>query len=376
MRQLWITNDHPPRAGGIEQFVGNLLSFQDPAAVRVIASVWPGDTAHDAGLPYPVERGRRPLLPGPRLLARARRAIEAHDPDVVVFGAAWPLAELAPRLGRPSIALTHGHEAGMARVGLGPLVGRVARRVDALGVISAFTRRALARWIDPATAVHHLPPGVDVERFTPVADGSAVRAAYGIPHDAPVVVCVGRLVARKGQDVLVEAWPRIRAAVPDARLLLAGAGPLERPLRERIGRLGLNGVVALTGELRPTELPAYHAAADLFAMPCRTRLRGLDVEGLGIVYLEAQACARPVLAGDSGGAPEALLPGQSGEVVDGRSPAAVAAAIVRLLGDPEALRQMGAAGRAFVEDTYAWPVIARRFAGIVEELPARRRAAD
>lgn len=367
-RTLWVTNDLPPRAGGIEQFVHHLLERLPGAETRVVASHWPGDVAHDATLPYRVERFRRPLLPTPALLARVRAAVEEHQPEVVVFGAAWPLGELADRVGRPTLAFTHGHEAGIVRVGGGPLIRRVARKVDVLGVISGFTRRALGPWIEPYTAVHELPPGVDVARFHPGVDGSAVRARHGVPDGAPLVVCVGRLVARKGQDVLVEAWPAVLRAHPDARLLLVGEGPLAARLSRRVHALGLRERVTFAGGIDWRELPAHHVAADLFAMPCRTRLGGLDVEGLGIVYLEAQACGVPVLTGDSGGAPEALVPGRSGEIVDGRDVGAVAAAISELLADPAALRAMGAEGRAFVERAYAWDAIGARFREVIRNL--------
>ncbi|HWH31035.1 MAG TPA: glycosyltransferase family 4 protein [Egibacteraceae bacterium] len=371
-RTLWITNDFPPRAGGIEQFVHHLLERLPPDSVRVIASGWEGDAAHDATLPYPVTRLRRPLLPTPGVLAEARRAIRDHQPDVVVFGAAWPLGELAGRLGVPSLGFTHGHEAGLARVGFGPLIRRVARRVDALGVISGFTRRELQRWIGPYTAVHDLPPGVDVRRFHPEVDRAAARRAFQVPDEAPLVVCVGRLVPRKGQDVLVEAWPRVLRRHPDARLLLVGDGPLLGRLTLRVGQLGLEHRVRLAGGVDWHKLPLCHAAADLFAMPCRSRWGGLDVEGLGIVYLEAQACGVPVLAGRSGGAPEALVPGETGEVVDGTSPEAVAGAIARLLDDRAALRRMGAAGRAFVERRYAWDAIGARLRELLQEIGDKR----
>jgi phosphatidylinositol alpha-1,6-mannosyltransferase len=173
-----------------------------------------------------------------------------------------------------------------------------------------------------------------------------------------VVVCVSRLVARKGQDVLVSGWPRVLARHPDARLLLVGGGPAEKSLRRAVARLGLERSVVLTGPVAADELPAYYAAGDVFAMPCRTRRAGLDVEGLGMVFLEAAACGRPVVAGTSGGAPEAVQEGVTGHVVDPRSPDAVAGAIAGLLDDPAKARVMGMAGRAWVEQRWSWTTIA------------------
>lgn len=373
-RTLWVTNDFPPRAGGIQAFVGELAGRLDPSGVRVLTVRAPGGAAHDAELAYPVERvARAPLLPGPGLVGRVRRAVTAHRADVVVFGASWPLGEIAGNLDVPTFALTHGHEAGMVRVGLGPLVRRVARRLDGVGVISRYTRAALAPWMDAHTTLHDLSPGVDTERFHPGVDGAGVRDRYGIGADQPLVVCVSRLVPRKGADVLVEAWPRVRARVPGAHLLVAGEGPMAPRLRRQIARLDVGDAVTLGGLIGPGTLPAVHAAADVFAMPCRTRLAGLDVEGLGIVYLEAQASGTPVIAGRSGGAPESVLDGESGLVVDGTSSASVGDAVDGLLTSPDRRRTMGRAGRAFVERRYAWPVIAERFRAILVDLAASTR---
>jgi len=374
-RTLWVTNDFPPRSGGIEQFLVNLVGRLDPASTRVLTARWPGDTAYDHARPWRTDRtGRRPLLPVPALARRIRRAAAEHAAEVVVFGVAWPLAELAPALAPPTLALTMGHEAGMAKVGLGRLVGRVADRVDALGVLSAYTRAELAPWTAGRVAVHDVFPGVDVELFSPRVDGGAVRRRHGIPPDAPLVVCVSRLVRRKGQDVLVAAWPRVRAAVPGARLLLAGAGPLAGALQRQIGRANLSGGVVLAGEVAWADLPAYHAAGDVFAMPCRTRFGGLDVEGLGIVYLEAQACGVPVVAGESGGAPEAVRDGETGMVVDGADERTVADALAGLLCDPALRAAMGRAGRAFVERTYAWPVVTGGLEQLLADLASQGRS--
>lgn len=375
-RTLWIMNDFPPRPGGIEQFLVNLVRRLDPAETRVLTARWPGADTYDRAQPWRTDRiGRRPLLPTPSLGRLVRAAAAEHRADLVVFGVAWPLAELAPRIPVPTLALTMGHEAGMARVGLGPLVARLADRVDALGVLSQFTRAQLARWTDGRAPVHDVFPGVDVDQFHPRVDGAHIRARHGIPAAAPLVVCVSRLVRRKGQDVLVDAWRAVRARVPGARLLLVGTGPLGPRLRRRIDALGLGGAITLTGAVAWEDLPAYYAAGDLFAMPCRTRLGGLDVEGLGIVYLEAQACGVPVVAGRSGGAPETLVDGQSGVLVDGASVPAVAAAIADLLRDPDRRRAMGSAGRTFVARTFAWPVVTRGLHRLLHDLASAGRTA-
>ncbi|MGH8929232.1 MAG: glycosyltransferase family 4 protein [Egibacteraceae bacterium] len=367
-RTLWVTTDFPPRPGGIEQYLANLLANQRSQDVRVLTANWPGAEAHDRGLPYRVERiGQRPLLPTPRLARTVRHAAEEHGAEVVLLGPAWPLGEMAGEVRRPTVALSYGHEAGMTRVGLGALVRRLGK-ASAVTVLSDFTRRALASHLAARTRLELVPPGVDVEAFHPGVDGSPVRARHGVAADQPLVACISRLVPRKGQDVLVEMWPEVKAAVPGAHLLIVGTGPLHERLRKRVGALGLRRDVTLTGAVGWDELPEYHAAADVFAMPCRTRLGGLDVEGLGIVYLEAAGCGVPVVAGDSGGAPEALIDGETGYVVDGREPTAIKRAIVELLRDGGKRVAMGKAGRDFVEQRWDWRVVVHMLDNLLTEL--------
>jgi phosphatidylinositol alpha-1,6-mannosyltransferase len=253
----------------------------------------------------------------------------------------------------------------VALPGARQLLQRIAGDLDVLTYISEYTRGRLAPALGGRTRLAQLSPGVDVDRFTPGADGASVRRRHGL-GEAPVVVCVSRLVARKGQDVLVAGWPRVLARHPDARLLLVGGGPAEASLRRAVTRLGLERSVVLTGPVPADELPAFYAAGDVFAMPCRTRRAGLDVEGLGMVFLEAAACGRPVVAGTSGGAPEAVTEGVTGHVVDPRSADAVATAIAGLLADPARGRAMGAAGRAWVEQRWSWTTIAATFADLLD----------
>ena len=198
---------------------------------------------------------------------------------------------------------------------------------------------------------------MDVSTFRPALDAAAVRQRYGLA-DRPVIVCVSRLVARKGQDTLVAALPRVRAAVPDAMLLLVGDGGYRDRLEQQARERGLADAVRFAGGVPHAELPAHFAAGDVFAMPCRTRRGGLDVEGLGIVFLEASATGLPVVVGDSGGAPDAVRDGETGYLVDGRDVTAVADRLVELLQDPAARARMGAAGRDWVERCWDWDLLA------------------
>jgi phosphatidyl-myo-inositol dimannoside synthase len=369
-RSLWVTNDYPPRAGGIEQMLANLVGQLPPDGVRVLASPWPGDAAHDRDLAHRVDRvHRRPLLPTPGLARTVRRAAAAHGADVVVFGSAWPLAELAESLGLPTLALTHGREAGMVRYGLTPLIRRLGRGCTAMTLLSDYTAARLEPVLAPLTRLHRLPGGVDTARFTP--EGPDARDRLGAGADVPVVVCTSRLVRRKGQDVLLRGWPRVRRRVPGARLVLVGGGPIERSLRAEADRAGLGpDAVTFAGEVPWEDLATWYRTADVVAMPCRTRLAGTDVEGLGLVFLEAQACGRPVVVGDSGGAPETVLDGRTGVVVDGRDVDAVADAVADLLADPDRRARMGAEGRRHVEQAWDWSVIGRRLRAALADAAA------
>ncbi|MGY1779354.1 glycosyltransferase family 4 protein [Geodermatophilus sp. SYSU D01036] len=371
-RTLVVTNDFPPRQGGIQTFVAALLERRPPDSLVVLASRSPGWEAYDARLPYPVVRQRTAMLLPTPATARAATALAAeHGCDTAFFGAAAPLGLLAPALRdagvRHLVGATHGHETGwVALPGARQLMRRIAGGLDVLTYISEYTRSRLEPALGGRTRLAQLSPGVDVDRFTPAVDGTAVRRRHGL-GEAPVVVCVSRLVPRKGQDVLVAAWPQVLDRHPGARLLLVGGGPDEKRLRRAVATRRLGDSVVLTGPVPPDRLPEHYAAGDVFAMPCRTRRGGLDVEGLGMVYLEAAAVGLPVVAGTSGGAPEAVRDGETGTVVrDPRSPDAVAAAVTALLDDPARARAMGAAGRAWVERRWSWTTIAADLAALLE----------
>ncbi|WP_169945552.1 glycosyltransferase family 4 protein [Microbispora sp. H11081] len=366
-RTLIVTNDFPPRPGGIQAFVHGLASRRPPGSVVVYAPRWKGCEDFDARQPYEVVRHASSLMLPTRSVAR-RAAALVEDGATVVFGAAAPLGLLAPALraagaGRV-LMLTHGHEASWASLpGARALLGRIGAGADVVTYLGEYTRRRIARAV-PASRLVRLAPGVDTAVFRPGAGGDRVRASLGL-GDRPVVVCVSRLVPRKGQDVLVRAWPLVLRRVPGAVLLLVGGGPARRSLERAAAREGLRGSVVVTGSVPWAGLPAYYDAGDVFAMPCRSRFGGLDVEGLGIVYLEASATGLPVVAGCSGGAPDAVRQGETGLVVDGTSHTAVARALCDLLTDPARARAMGERGRAWIEEEWRWDLVAARFAALL-----------
>ena len=371
-RTLVVTNDFPPRAGGIESFVLAMVRRMPPDAVVVHTCRQDGQEAYDAALPFPVVRDRsRLLVPTPAVVRRVVATARAHGCDRVWFGAAAPLGLMAPALRRAgvrrTVATTHGHEVWWASLpGTRTALRAIAERNDVLTYLVEATRRRIAAPLPAPLRARMQPlvPGVDEGVFTPAADGAAVRERHGL-GGRPVVVCVSRLVARKGQDVLVEALPAVRERVPGAALLLVGSGPGRASLQRRVDRLGLAGHVVLAGRAPEEELPAHYAAGDVFAMPARDRWGGLETEGLGICYLEAAAVGLPVVAGRSGGAPDAVRDGETGRVVDGRDVAALADVLVELLTDRAAARAMGERGRAWVVERWSWRQQAERLQALL-----------
>ena len=371
-RILLVTNDFPPRRGGIQSYLENLVTElvrTGAHSLTVYAPTWKGDQEYDRRARQTgFEVVRHPttlMLPQPAVARRMRALITAHDVDTVWFGAAAPLALLAPRAREAGasrvIASTHGHEVGWSML---PLARNALRRIgdetDVVTFISQYTRGRFAGAFGPDAALERLAPGVDTDRFEPDSVARAqMRARYRLGN-RPVVVCVSRLVPRKGQDMLIRALPALRQRIEGTALVIVGGGPYRDELQRLARRFGVAEHVVFTDAVPSDELPAHHAMADVFAMPCRTRGRGLDVEGLGIVYLEASAMGIPVVAGNSGGAPESVRDGETGLVVDGWDVGAITAAVGDLLADPARAAAMGAAGRRWVIDDWQWRAKAER----------------
>lgn len=370
-KTLLVTNDFPPRVGGIQRTLAALVGELPPERVAVLCPAWDGAEAFDANAPYRVFRQpERFLWPTPGVGRRVEAAVRAVGAEVVLFGATSPLGLLGPRLSRrgtPYLAAAHGFEYWLSVApGSHSLVRRATARAARVPVMcSEFIARVVRTAVPDDVPVSVLYPGADVDAFHPDLPFEDIREAHGLAG-RPLVVCVSRLVPRKGQDALIRAMGSVRGRVPDAALLIVGGGPYRKAL-EMLAAESPPGAVAFAGEVSERDLPRYYRAGDVFAMPCRTRRAGLEVEGWGNVFIEAAACGRPVIAGDSGGAREALVDGVTGLLVDGSNVGAVADAVVSLLEDPERARGMGAAGRARVERHYAWPRATEQLAGWLRE---------
>ncbi|WP_338891599.1 glycosyltransferase family 4 protein [Rhodococcus sovatensis] len=372
-RTLLVTNDFPPRPGGIQSYLHSFATRFPADELVVYAPRWRGDSHRKFDARQPFEVVRHPttlMLPTPLVARRAASLVKSFACESVWFGAAAPLAVMAPVVRRAGadvvIASTHGHEVGWSMVpgGRGTLRA-IGNSVDAVTYVSKYTRGRFASAFGPRAALEHVPPGVDTDRFKPDASARAeLRARYGL-GDRPTVLCLSRLVPRKGQDYLIRSIRGIRARVDGAVLVIVGGGPYEGALRALVRKEGADDHVIFTGTVPSAELAAHHTIADVFAMPSRTRGAGLDVEGLGIVYLEASACGIPVVAGLSGGAPETVQQNKTGLVVDGRSVEQITDAIVRILSDRALAASMGNAGRSWVENSWRWDVLAGKLRGLL-----------
>lgn len=373
-RILLVTNDFPPRRGGIqsylEQFVRRLAATGDHD-LTVYAPQWKGAEDYDRAAPFRIVRHPGTLmLPEPGVDRRMRALIRDGGIETVWFGAAAPLALLATRArsagAQRVLASTHGHEVGWSMVpGARSALRRIGDSTDAITYVSRYTRGRFAAAFGPRAGLEYLPSGVDTERFRPdPAARTELRDRYRL-GERPTVVCVSRLVPRKGQDMLIAAWRQISRRVGEAALVIVGSGPYEQTLQRLAEENGVAAEVVFTGAVPTAELPAHYAMADVFAMPCRTRGAGLDVEGLGIVFLEASAAGIPVVAGRSGGAPETVLDGETGQVVDGRDVDELAEVISALLADPDRAQRMGQAGRQWVGRDWNWDTLTARLSGLM-----------
>jgi phosphatidylinositol alpha-1,6-mannosyltransferase len=371
-RIICITNDFGPRAGGIETFVIGLIERLPPGSVTVYTSQQGDTKAYDQNwldqFGVKVVRDKsKILLPTPRVVRAIKELISKQKIEVAFFGAAAPLALMAQSLrkagARRIVSLTHGHEVWWAKIWPFKWAMRyIGNSVDHLTYLGDFTRREIARSLSAsaASAMVKIAPGIDVSHFAPQTSALELRNSLGLANKK-VIVSVGRLVHRKGQDSLITALPQILQHHSDAHVLLIGTGPHQKHLENLVKKFSVQSAVTFIGRIQYADLPRYISVGDVFAMPSRSRLAGLEVEGLGIVYLEASACGLPVIAGKSGGAPDAVLEGETGITVDGKDPAAIAEAVKFLFDYPVRAKEMGQRGREWINSYWRWDIWATKF---------------
>lgn len=376
-RTLVITNDFPPRPGGIQTFGYEIVRRFEPDSVTVLTSDWEGAAEFDAVQDFKVIRANtKTLLPSKSTLAMAQEIVVSENITRVLFGAAAPLGLLAAplrKLGVKNIVgMTQGHETGWAMTpGTKQALRKIGNDTDYLTYISEYTNKKIAKALSPeaASRMRRIVPGVNVTEFSPtnLGFGNKLRAELGWT-DRPVIVCVSRLMARKGQDELIRALPEVHQTSPLASLIIVGEGPYRKDLEALVKKFGLEGFVHLTGKVSQGDLSKWYAAGDIFAMPCRTRMGGWDVEGLGIVFLEGSATGLPVIVGDSGGAVDAVLDGETGYLVNGTNTSEIAQRISYLISNPDVAKRMGEAGRNWVSQEWTWDQNFKKLNGLLSGL--------
>jgi phosphatidylinositol alpha-1,6-mannosyltransferase len=373
MRHLLVTNDFPPKIGGIQSYLWELWRRLPAGDVTVLTSPYADADLFDREQPFRIERTREPvLLPTPILIRRIRRLAAEVGARAVVIDPAVPLGLIGPRIGLPYAAVLHGSEVTVPGrlAGTRTLLARALRGASLLIAAGGYPEREARRAMGPDTPpIAQVPPGVDTSRFVPLPpiERASARARLGLPVPGPLVVSVSRLVPRKGMDTLIEAAARLKPQHPDLTVAIAGGGR-DRTRLEHLNHK-TDAPVRLLGRLPGLDLPDLYACADVFALCCRSRWGGLEQEGFGIVFLEAAAAGVPSVAGESGGSAEAVLDGETGYVLkDPADVLATAEAIDRLISDPELARRQGQAARHRAETEFSYDVLAVRLAEALEQL--------
>ncbi|MEQ8438916.1 MAG: glycosyltransferase family 4 protein [Ilumatobacter fluminis] len=373
MKHLLVTNDFPPKIGGIQSLLWEWWRRLPPEQFAVLTSPYDGAAEFDAEQAFRVDRVPEPvLLPHPIMTKRVNDMAKEFGAELVVLDPAVPLGLIGPTLDLPYDVVLHGAEVTVP----GRLPGskqalawvlRNARHVIAAGEYSsAEADRAAGRAL-PTTVV---PPGVDTERFRPLTapERSAARADFSLPVDGQVIVGVSRLVPRKGFDTAIRAVARMRESHPDLVLAIAGKGRDDDRLRKLADEL--DAPVRFLGRVANDDLPRIYGCADVFTMLCRNRWGGLEQEGFGIVFVEAAACGVPQVAGQSGGAAEAVADGETGLVLDepgaDDAPARAAEAFATLLDDDALRTRMGAAARERALTDFSYDVLAARLGAALD----------
>ncbi len=378
-RTLFVTNDFPPRIGGAQSYYWGAIRTLDPSEVAILAPAHIDAAAFDATHPYTVVRASSSVLwPTKAMLHTVEQMAEREGAELIQLGHPLPAGLLGPQLrqrhGLPYVVFLGGAEVTLpgAIPGANNILRHVLGKAAMLLTVSEYTADAARKQTGGAVPAEVLRPPLPVDEFVPASrdEAAALRARLGI--DGQLVVCLGRLVPRKGQDKLIDALALLRSEFPRLHLALIGQGRLATRLYDRAQKQGVGERVHLTGALADPAVKDWLRAADLFASPCRSRWGGFEVEGFGIVFAEAALGGLPVIAGASGGAPESVVEGETGLVVDGRSAQQVAAALASILRrSPEQRREMGARGRTMTLARHTPAVVGERYRELLRRAAAR-----
>ena len=374
-RHLLVTNDFPPKVGGIQSYLWELWRRLPADSVAVHSTPYEGAREFDAAQDFAVSRSREPvLLPTPMVSRRVGRLAAAHRADLVIWDPALPVGHAAPKVELPYAVVLHGAEVTVpGRLpGTRQLLRRVLRGASLVICAGRYPAAEAERAAGRSLPTVVVPPGVDTDRFQPLdsAERASVRQELGLPVDALLVVSVSRLVPRKGMDTLIRAAARLRDRVPDVVVAIAGSGRDRARLEGLIASTG--APVRLLGRVPDEVLPGLYGAGDVFSMSCRNRWGGLEQEGFGIVFVEAAAAGVPAVAGESGGSAEAVVHGETGLVVP-RPDASdqVADALAELLDDETRRREMGRRARQRAEIEFSYDVLAARLRSGIDDAELR-----
>lgn len=370
MKHLLVTNDFPPKVGGIQNLLWEWWRRLPPDSFAVLTSPHKGAESFDASQAFEVRRVREPwLLPHPLMVRRINQMAREIGAEFVVLDPAVPLGIVGPRLELPYMVVLHGAEVTVpGRLPLSKLVlSRVlkhANHIIAAGEYPAAEARRAAGNSLPITVI---PPGVDTQRFRPLSkdERASSRREFGVSDDAELIVGVSRLVPRKGFDTLIEVAASLRASRPRLQVLIGGGGRDADRLQKLIDKL--NAPVRMLGRVSDEQLPRLYGCADVSAMLCRSRWGGLEQEGFGIVFSEAASCGVPQIAGKSGGAADAVLEGLTGKVVQNPSDVGqVASTVTQLLDDVFLRSLMSVASRERALNTFDYDVLSKSLAQVLK----------
>jgi phosphatidylinositol alpha-1,6-mannosyltransferase len=364
-RHLLVTNDFPPKTGGIQVYLHELWRRLEPGrAVVLTASSHEESAEFDATSDVLIERVSASTLFLPTIAAyRAiEAAIERHQPDLVLLDPAWPLGLLGPRLSRPYGVVLHGAEVTIP--GRLPVIAASLRHVLRHAEIAICAgsypeeqaRRNAAGYLCPILSI---PPGADPSRFRPLdtVERKEARQEFGFAADEFVIASYSRLVPRKGMDTLIRASALLAMRKLKLRVVIGGDGRDRKRLEALATKL--DAPVTFLGRIDDGALPSWLAACDLMVMDCRSRWFGLEQEGFGIVFLEAAACGVAQVAGRSGGSDDAVFDGVTGVVLENpRSAKDLAGAIEALMLDDERRALYALQARTMALTRFSWETLA------------------